>query len=111
MAIIPLKQTVTIRKATGETDRFNRPVFGEAVKYRCRFTEGTKLVKARSAGMITSAEVVSSARIYLEGFVKINMDDEISYIDESESLTVYNPISYDVIRGVNGKAMLTVVYV
>lgn len=111
MAIIPLKQTVTIKHATGATDRFNRPDYGSPVSLKCRFQESAKLVRTRSMGMTTSAEAVSSAQITLGGFVSITMDDEISFTDEAGKTQSYKPLSVEVKRGLNGKALLTIVYV
>lgn len=111
MALIPLKQTVTIKPATGETDRFNRPVYGQPYSLKCRFQEGTKLVRSRSGGFTTNAEAVSSAQIYLAGYVAIHMDDEISFTDEGGITQTYTPINVSVKRGLSSKALLTVVYV
>jgi hypothetical protein len=111
MAIIPLKQTITIKHAKETTDRFNRSEYEPPVTLKCRFTEGAKLVRTRSLGMTTSAEAVSSAQIMLAGFVGVSMDDEIIYTNESGKSLSYKPLSIDVKRGLNGKALLTVVYV
>lgn len=62
-------------------------------------------------GMTTSAEAVSSAQVMLAGFVNISMDDEISYTDEAGRTQTYKPLSVEVKRGINGKALLTIVYV
>jgi hypothetical protein len=111
MAIIPLKQTITIKHATGETDRFNRAEYGSPETLKCRFVEGSKLVRTRSMGMTTSAEAVSSAQITLAGFVPLSMEDEITYTDEGGKSQAYKPLSIDVKRGLNGKALLTIVLV
>jgi hypothetical protein len=111
MAIIPLKQTITIKKAAESMDRFNRPVYSDPVSMKCRISEGTKLIRSRSQGMTTNAEVVSSAQIYLDKLVDISMDDEITFTDELGNVRTWKPLNVDIKRGLNGKAILTVVYV
>ncbi|MGM1023547.1 MAG: hypothetical protein ACQEXV_24175 [Bacillota bacterium] len=111
MAIIPLRQTVTIKSKLGTTDRFNRVEYGPPISYKCRIVEKSTLVRTKSLGYTTGAEAVSSAQIMLDKFVAVSMDDEISYTDEAGNARHYQPLTIEVKRGLNGKALLTVVYV
>lgn len=111
MSLIPLKQTITITPATSEMDRFNRPVMGTPFSLKCRIEEKTKLVKTRSQGYVENSEAVSTAQIYLNRLVKISPDDVLTYTDELGETRTYRPLSTEIKRGLNGKAIFTVVNV
>lgn len=119
MAIIPLKQTVIVARR-GEPDRWgNAPI--EEFTLKCRFVEGTKMthkstVQNGSEGVngptrIKSEEVVSVAQIFLDKYADVKLTDEFKYTDETGNTLTYLPINIQRIRGLNGKAMLTVVNV
>ncbi|NGQ95497.1 hypothetical protein G3578_10065 [Brevibacillus sp. SYP-B805] len=114
MSLIPLKQTVTITPASG-TDEWDRPIAGTPYTLRCRVQEGTKLVRSMSAGSgvhgAQSQEVVSVAQIYFDKSPNIGMNDTITFTDENGNVRTYTPISIEIKRGLNGKALLTVVNV
>jgi len=114
MAIIPLKNTVTITPSLG-TDEWDRPIPGTPYTLRCRIQEGTKLVRSSTAGSgvhgVASQEVVSVAQIYFDKVPPIGMSDTITYTDENGNVRTYMPISIEIKRGLNGKALLTVVNV
>lgn len=122
MALIPLKQTVMVTSAmldaNGKTklDKFGKPLKGEPTAYKCRIQEGAKLVRAQTNTSgnvhgISAQEVVSTAQIYFDKHAAIGLQDEIEYVDESGAKRKYNPITIERKRGLNGKTLLTVVYV
>jgi hypothetical protein len=122
MALIPLKNIVTITPASGGTDEWDRPIPGTPYQLRCRIQEGTKLVRSASGAGgvhgVTAQEIVSVAQIY---FDKIPVDpatgqvlgltDTITFTDETGTVRTYTPISIEIKRGLNGKPILTVVNV
>jgi hypothetical protein len=113
MAIIPLKQTVTILRE-GEPDRWGNSTRTE-ITLKCRIQEGAKLTRKTSAmsgaNSISSEEVVSTARIMFDKFVDIRLTDEIIYVDEAGNSRTYLPLNISRTRGLNGKAILTTVEV
>ncbi|MGM0973409.1 MAG: hypothetical protein ACQEW2_10845 [Bacillota bacterium] len=111
MAIIPLKQTITIRRK-GETDRWgNETTPATIFRLKCRFEEGAKLTRRTSqqpgATQTLSEEVVSSAQVTFDKFTDVRLTDELLYTDESGHTRVYHPINITRTRGPNGKAWLT----
>lgn len=115
MAVIPLKQTVTIRRP-GELDRWgNETTPATTFTLKCRVDEGAKLTRRTSqqpgATQTLSEEVVSSAQILFDKFVDVRLTDEILYADESGNTRIYHPINVTRIRGFNGKTWLTEVEV
>lgn len=115
MPIIPMKQTVTIRRK-GESDRWgNETTPPTTFTMKCRIQEGAKLTRRTSqqpgATQTLSEEVVSSAQILFDKFTDIRLTDEILYTDESGNERVYLPININRTRGPNGKAWLTEVEV
>jgi hypothetical protein len=115
MPMIPLKQTVTIKRK-GETDRWGNEIAPpETFTLKCRVEEGAKLTRRTSqqsgAVQTLSEEVVSSAQILFDKFVDVRLTDEILYTDESGNTRTYLPISINRTRGLNGKTVLTEVMV
>lgn len=121
MPLVPMKQTVTITPAvlepdgTPQTDDWGRPVYGTPYTLKCRVQEGAKLVRSTSGAGgvhgVASQEVVSVARIMFDKLVNISMSDMITFTDENGIVKTYTPISVEIVRGLNGKAILTVVNV
>jgi hypothetical protein len=115
MALIPLKQSVTIRRP-GETDRWGNEVT-PAIEFtlKCRVEEGAKLTRRTTQGsgtaQVVSEEIVSGAQLYFDKFADIKLTDEIIYTDESGNTRTYLPININRTRGLNGKTMLTEVEV
>ncbi|MGG4453211.1 hypothetical protein [Brevibacillus porteri] len=113
MALVPLKQTVTITPIV--RDEWERDVEGTPFQLRCRIQEGTKLVRSSSGASgvsgITAQEVVSVARIYFDKYPKIGYADKITHTDEHGNTIDYRPLNIAVKRGLNGKAILTEVSV
>ena len=105
MALIPLKQTVRMFAAF---DPNNPPpnYDPEGIALRCRLQEGTEIV-ADAHGR----DVVSSAQIYLNRFAPVTPDAEYEYTDESGETRRYRTVTTARKRWLNGKTVLTVVYV
>jgi hypothetical protein len=114
MPLIPMKQTI-ILQLPGTTDDWGETIPGERKTYKCRLQEGTKLVRAttNSGGVhgVGTEEVVSSAQVYLDKLVDVPLDATLEYTDENGKLHIYHPISIEVKRGLNGKALMTIVNV
>jgi hypothetical protein len=85
--------------------------YGPPISYKCRIEEKSTLVRTKSIGYTAGAEAVSSARIILNKFVDVSMDDEIVHIDDIGEERIYRPLNIEVKRGLNGKALLTFVHV
>jgi hypothetical protein len=115
MGVMPFKQTVTVKRK-GEVDRWgNATTTVPPFTLNCRFEEKAKLMRHTSnqagASQVLSEEVVSQAQIYFDKFTDIRSTDEIEYTDEYGNKHTYSPLSIERIRGINGKAVLTVVSV
>jgi hypothetical protein len=112
MAILPMKQTVTrIRKSGNEWDGTDSE---ERVVLKCAITEGTRLVRSTSgttgAQSVSSTEVVSTAQIYFDKLADVQLTDEFEYTNELGITRKYPPLTIEVKR-LNGKPILTVVSV
>jgi hypothetical protein len=109
MPIVPLKQTI-IRIRT-EGDEWEGTEIETRTPMKCRFAEGTKLVRSMSGTNVASSEVVSSAQIYFDKLADVKLTDEFEFTDELGNTRTYLPINIEVKRGLNGKPILTVVAV
>jgi hypothetical protein len=114
MALIPLKQTVRVVRP-GVPDKWGNPTAPTEFTLTCRIVEGVKLTRRTSttngAIVVDAEEVVSSAQIYFDKLADIQLTDEIYYTDENGNTRLYKPLNIEVKRGLNGKALLTVVNV
>jgi hypothetical protein len=116
MALIPLKQTVRIKRH-GAPDKWGNPTAPTEFTLPCRIVEGTKMTRRTSsqgAGgtiSVNAEEVVSTAQIFFDKLADIQLTDEIYYTDDNGKTRLYKPLSIEVKRGLNGKALLTVVNV
>lgn len=114
MALIPLKQTVTIIPAS-EKNEWGEVVSGEPYMLKCRVQEGEKRVVGTSnnAGIHgrTAEEVVSVARFYFDKLASVKHGDTIEYVNEAGDTYRYTPISIEIKRNISGKPILTVVSV
>lgn len=114
MAIIPLKQDVTLIRSQG-TDDYGRPLNPIRIPMKCRFQEESKLVKRFSSGtganQTLSEEVVASAKIIFDKYTDVLYTDTFEYIDDMKRIVTYSPLKIEVMRNFGGKAILTVVYV
>jgi hypothetical protein len=113
VAILPLKQTVTITPIT--KDDWGKDVAGTPYDLKCRVQEHTKLTIGNTSsgnvnGVITR-EAVSRVQIYFDKLAPIGYDDVITFTDENGTTHTYRPLNINVKRGLNGKPILTVVEV
>lgn len=106
MALIPLKQTVTITPAGGFDPDYNTPIPGVPYTLRCRFQEGVKLVRNQHG-----AEVVSVGTFYFDKFADIDLDAKFTYTNELGDETTYDPLTIGIKRMLSGRAILTEVNV
>ncbi|MCU6709353.1 hypothetical protein M6D81_11605 [Paenibacillus sp. J5C_2022] len=106
MALIPLKQEVTVYPKAPSDDPWNPSPGSVPFTLKCRFQEGTAVVTDQHG-----REVVSSAQIFFDKFAPIKATDEYGYVDETGSERRYLPLKTERKRWLNGKAILTVVYV
>jgi hypothetical protein len=109
MALIPLKQTITVIPASEGVDEWDNPVQGTPYTLPCRFQEETKLFRGVVGNSIK--EQNSVATIIFDKRPNITLKDVFEYTDEFGVVRRYEPIEIEVKRGLNGKALLTVVYV
>jgi len=110
MAVVPLKQTITVRRSGG-VDEWGRPLPTQTFTLKCRIDEGSQLTVQHSEGIVQSGTVVAEAKILIDKLADIRYTDEISFTDELGITVTRNPKQIDVKRGLNGKPMLTVVYI
>lgn len=114
MAIIPLKQTITVKRPNGKDD-YGEPFDPTPFTLKCRFVEKSELIKRYTSGtganQTMSAEVVANGQIFLDGYADILYTDTIEYTDESGRTRTYSPLKIEPKRNFGGKAILTAVYV
>jgi hypothetical protein len=112
MAIMPMKQTVTRIRLTG--DEWEGTKTEERTEMKCAIMEGTNLVRSLSgtngAQGVNSSEVVSSAQVYFDKIADIRLTDVLEYTNELGITRKYPPLTIDVKR-LSGKPVLTVVSV
>lgn len=104
MALIPLKQSITVTRA-GESDGWGGSSTTESFTLKARVDEKTQVVQNQIGD-----EVVSSCEIMLDKLADIRYDDDITYIDELGRKVERKPLRIEPIRAINGKALMTVVY-
>ncbi|WP_127506925.1 hypothetical protein [Paenibacillus humicus] len=105
MALIPLKQTITVTKA-GESDGWGGVENGAVLTLPARVVNETKTVKTP-----TGEEAVTSLRITLHKLADISYDDTITFTDELGATIERKPLSIAPKRMLSGRAILTEVYV
>lgn len=106
MAIIPLKQTVTVRKYLADNaDGWSVDEYGEPIEYKVRATEKFEVV-TNALG----EEVTASVKITFDKLPDISHDDEITYTNELGVTVKRKPLSIKPTRMPNGKPTLTAVY-
>ncbi len=104
MALVPLKQQITIHRGGGK-DEWGYPIPGKTIELKARVDEKTEVVQNQAG-----TEVVTGVQIMLDKLADIRYSDEISYTDELGRQTKRKPIRIEPVRMINGKAVLTVVY-
>lgn len=105
MPIVPMKQSITITRRSG-SDGWGGSGATETLTLRCRVDEKTQEVQNQFG-----AEVISSAQIMLDKLTDVRYDDDIHYVDELGREIKRKPLRIEPIRAINGKALLTVIYV
>lgn len=105
MALVPLKQTVVVTKASGGTDGWGKPVPGVDVPHKVRATEETRVV-TNQAG----EEAVTQARIIFDKLPDLSYDDAITFENELGVTIKRSPVRIEVKRGLNGKPLITEVF-
>lgn len=106
MAIVPLKQNVTVSPFLGNDPDYNEPIYGEDYAMKCRFSEGVKLVRNGRG-----EEVASIGAFFFDRLPTLGISDKLTYTDENMRTTTYTPIAISVKRAINGKPLLTEVNV
>ncbi|WP_051236408.1 hypothetical protein [Paenibacillus pinihumi] len=102
---ISLRQQVTVYPP--DSDDPNNPTPGsDPFTLRCRFEDKTEVVSDR-----LGRDVVASARILFDKFALVDDAAEYEYTDESGMTRRYGAIKTERKRWLNGKTILTVVYV
>jgi vacuolar-type H+-ATPase subunit F/Vma7 len=110
MAILPMKQTVIVKRG-GELDEWGNVSPGQILTLTCRVDEGSSVTAYRSVGMTNSEIVVASARIFFDKLADIRETDIIVFTNELGITMERNPKEINVKRSVGGKPMLTEVIV
>lgn len=105
MAIIPLKQRVTIRRKVAVNEWGESEGVVEVV-IKARVDETMSLVTNPQG-----EEVSSSATIYIDKLANVRYDDVLIFINELGFVTEESPKSIVPKRGMSGKSLITVVSV
>lgn len=105
MAIIPLKQSITITRTEGDDSGWGGGQTTETFTLSARVDEKTQTVQ-NAAG----EEIVTAVEITLDKLADIRYDDVITYEDELGRITNRQPERIEPTRGIGGKALLTTVY-
>jgi hypothetical protein len=110
MAILPMKQTVTIQRGDS-LDEWGNAFPGDSFTLKCRVEDGLAVRSYRSVGMTSAEVVVASARILFDKLADIRETDTIVFVNELGATIEKNPIEINVRRGANGKPILTEVII
>jgi len=102
---ISLRQTVTVYPPDSD-DPWNPSEGADPFPLKCRFQEGTAVITDQHG-----REAVSSAQIFLDKFSQVSAASEYEYVDETGTARRYTTITTARKRWLNGKTILTVVYV
>lgn len=106
MALIPLKDTVTITPANGGLDDWGNPIPGTPVTYKCRIDEETRLTRNQNG-----QEVVSNTQILLDKAVAVSYDDDVTWTDSAGVTRTRKPIRIGTIKDIASKVLFTEVEV
>ncbi|MEC0037245.1 hypothetical protein P4L29_22875 [Bacillus cereus] len=110
MAIVPLKQTVTRRRAVGDLDIWGKPSEIETIELKCRAVEGSHTTTDRNSQM-HGATIVVDLKLLLDKLADITYADEIEYVNELGTEYKGNPKNINIQRDFSGKPLMTVVYI
>ncbi len=106
-----MRQTITVKRLTDELDRWGNPA-AESDEYtlKCRVDEGSYVVKTQTNGVVKSEEAVATARILIDRLAAVRYSDVISYTNELGETIEKRPMKIHPKRHIDGKALLTEVY-
>lgn len=99
-----MKQTITVKRSGG-LDDWGKPIVGESVEMNARVEEVTESIRNHQG-----KEVVAGHRVILDKLADIRYEDAIQYTNELGVTIERNPQKVEVKRMLNGKPMLTMVY-
>lgn len=115
MAVIPLKQTVTIRNLiVSNVDGWDTSEYGLPFTLKCRATETLKTIESSSVtdGLKKTVDESAVATLVLlfDKLPNINYDSEITFTNELGVTITRKPTLIQPIRMINGKPTLTEVH-
>lgn len=104
MALIPLPDKITIKKATG-VDSWGKPIYGQSFDYNCRIEEGSQQIVDQHGNTI-----MATFKIYFEGVVDVQYADKISFTNELNQTIERSPAKIQLIKFLDGTVWFTVVF-
>jgi hypothetical protein len=110
MALVPMKQSITVKKP-GSVDEWGNPISGSITTYKCRVDEGSELVVKHSGGQTSSETVVAEARIMIDGLADVDYADTVEFTNELNHTISRSPKQIDVKRNIGGDPILTVIHI
>lgn len=110
MAIVPLKNEVTIKRGGG-VDDWGNPIAPVTFTLACRIDEGSKLTVSKTGGLNNAETAVAEAKLLFDKLADIRYNDEISFTNELGVTITRKPMSINVKRMITGKPILTEVFI
>jgi hypothetical protein len=118
MAVLPMKQTVTIIRSGDGTadwlDEWGNPKESESFELKCRIEEGSILTRQMSgtgSGTSSVETIVANARLLFDKLADIKQTDKIVFTNELGIMIERTPKEINVKRALSGKPVLTEVIV
>jgi hypothetical protein len=105
MAMIPLNDTLTIKRATGFDD-WGKPIGEVEIVVKCRIDYSTQIVKDKNG-----ADVVSKANILIDAFVEVQYEDTLEWTDPNGHINSESAVSIGYIKDFSSKVLFTKVVV
>lgn len=109
MPIVPMKQEITVERGS-TINREGKAIPDITFPLRCRVDEGSYLVQHKTTGTIGSETVVATLKILLDKLADIHYSDVIIYQNELNATIKGKPKKINVKRSLNGKPVLTEVF-
>lgn len=115
MALIPLKQTVTVRnRIANQDDGWETEEWSEPFTLKCRAVETLKLIASSSVTDGFKKTVDENAKatliLYFDKLPNLDYNSEITFTNELGVTITRVPILIQPIRMINGKPTLTEVH-
>ena len=110
MALVPMKQTVSIKRESGELNIYGKRANVETLTKKCRALEGSHVTEDKASAEVGKTVVVS-LKLLFDKLAEITYDDEITYVNELGTTYAGKPKNITVRRDFAGKAVLTEVFV